>query len=414
MALWEPAPRSPIAASLYAAALAKAEPRPFTAEDVVRAARKRTGLDALGGEDFLPRLEVLVESIAREARLHAAGAASTGFGMPTDLIRARLELEDARRRHPELFERRIERPIFVVGGSRTGTTLLQRMLGSEPRLRTPRLWEMSSPRTFALGTDEERTRLRNRVDVGQKMLHLLNPTMRSVHDSEADGPEECVVMMGSDVRHWALQSCMNTPSYAELLRGEDFRESYVRHRWQLQLLDHGVRTREGDGHRWLLKAPYHLPVLEALAEAYPDACVVHTHRDVVEAVTSTVSLYCVFRSTFSDAVDPLEVGRQLTQSLSEWFVGAVRARERLAGSGVRFLDVHYTELVADPLATAERILAFAGLEPTPEGRAAMSTWLEANRAHRHGGHRYTPDEFGLDPEAIRERMSDYRAAFGVT
>lgn len=413
MALWEPTPRSPVAAGLHAAALAKAKVRPFTAEDVIRAARKRTGLDDLGGEDFVPRLEVLVRSIQQEARLHAAGSVSTGFGMPTDMVRARLELQAARTRHPEIFERRIERPIFVVGGSRTGTTLIQRLLANEPRLRTPRLWELSSPRTFALGTDEERAQLRNRVDIGQKMLHLLNPTMRAVHDSEADGPEECVVMMGSDVRNWALQSCMNTPAYGEMLAGEDFRESYLRHRWQLQLLEHGVRTREGEGRRWLLKAPYHLPVLEALAEAYPHACIVHTHRDVVQAVTSTASLYCVFRSTFSDAVDPLEVGRQLTDSLSSWFVDTVAARQRLAGTGVRFLDVHYANLVADPLATAERILSFAGLEPTDEGRAAMSDWLSANRQHRHGGHRYTPGEFGLDPEAIRERMSAYRAAFGV-
>ena len=274
---------------------------------------------------------------------------------------------------------------------------------------------MSSPRTVAFESDDDRTKLRNRVDVGQKMLHLLNPTMKAVHYSEADGPEECVVMMGTDLRNVALMSCLNTPSYSALLAGEDFRESYERHRWQLQLLDHRARIERGGARpRWLLKAPYHLPALEALAAAYPDACIVHTHRDVVETVTSTCSLYCVFRSTFSDEVDPLEVGRQQTGMLTDWFNGTVAARKRLEGTGVRFLDVHYGELVADPRAMAERILAFAGIEPNDEGRAAMGAWLGENRQHKHGGHRYAPDEFGLDASAIRERMTPYRAAFGVS
>lgn len=287
-------------------------------------------------------------------------------------------------------------------------------------LATPLLWQMSSTRTFALGTDEERALQRNRVDTGQKMLHLVNSAMKAVHFSEADGPEECVLMMGTDLRNLALMSCMNTPSYSQLLAQEDFRESCLRHRQQLQLLDFGTRRDRAHGEdpgpaapRWLLKAPYHLPCLEALAAAYPDAVIVHTHRDVVDTVTSTCSLYSVFRSTFSDHVDPLEVGRQQVAMLTDWFNGTVVARARLAKTGVTFFDVNYRELVSDPLAMAGRILAFAGLPPDEAGRAAMQAWLAENRADKHGGHRYVPEEFGIDPGALRDGMTPYREAFGV-
>jgi hypothetical protein len=334
------------------------------------------------------------------------------------MLRGRLELQATQQSHPQLFAKRIERPIFIVGGSRTGTTLLQRLLGSDPRLATPLLWQMASTRTFALGTEEERNLLRNRADTAQKMLHMINPAMKSVHWSEADGPEECVLMMGTDLRNLALTSCMNTPGYSAMLAAEDFSESYLRHRAQLQLLDHGVtRDRAAQGlppPRWLLKAPYHLPCLEALAAAYPDAVIVHTHRDVVEAVTSTCSLYSVFRSTFSDAVDPAEVGRQQAAQLTHWFNGTVTARAKLAGSGVTFFDVHYRELVADPVAMAERILAFAGLETTDESREALKQWLHDNRQDKHGGHRYVPEEFALDADALREGMASYRETFSVS
>lgn len=418
MTLWTPEPRSELAQLLYAQAAAKARFTSISTQQVLDSAVKKTGLSDFGSEDFLPRLDALVHSINHEAQLNPLGLAASGLGMPVDMLRGRLELQDALKTQPALFTTPIDRPIFIVGGSRTGTTLLQRLLGSDPRLRTPLLWQMSSTRTFAFGTNEERALLRNRVDTGQKMLHMLNPTMKAVHYSEADGPEECVLMMGTDLRNLALMSCLNTPSYSALLAQEDFRESYLRHRQQLQLLDHGVRRTEpapgpGAAPRWLLKAPYHLPALPALAAAYPDALIVHTHRDVVDTVTSTCSLYSVFRSTFSDQVDPLEVGRQQTALLADWFNGTVAARRQLAGSGVRFFDVHYRELVADPLAMAERILTFAGLAPTADSRTVLQRWLADNRQDKHGGHRYTPAQFGIEPAALRAATQPYREAFGV-
>lgn len=414
MSLWQPAERSEIANMLYAQATAKTRFTSVAVQQVLDAACRKTGLDDFGGMDFLPRLELLLDSINREARLNPLGLASTGLGMPVTMLGGRLELQAALKQLPDVSQRKINRPIFIVGGSRTGTTLLQRLLANDPRLATPLLWQMSSTRTFALGSDEERQLLRNRADTSQKMLHMLNPSMKSVHFSEADGPEECVLMMGTDVRNLALMSCMNTPAYSAMLAGEDFSESYQRHRLQLQLLDYRISAkRAGNSPRWLLKAPYHLPVLEALASAYPDACIVHTHRDVVETVTSTCSLYSVFRSTFSDAVDPLEVGRQQVAMLTDWFNNTVKARQHLAGSGVRFLDVHYKDLVADPLAMAEKILQFADLPPTETGRLAMQEWLQQNRQDKHGGHRYQAGQFGIDANALREAMQPYCEAFGV-
>ena len=39
----------------------------------------------------------------------------------------------------------MKKPIFIIGMPRTGTTLLSRLMGEDPRLRAPLMWEMGSP-----------------------------------------------------------------------------------------------------------------------------------------------------------------------------------------------------------------------------------------------------------------------------
>ncbi|HET8706097.1 MAG TPA: sulfotransferase, partial [Pseudomonadales bacterium] len=143
MSVWRPAERSDIAKMLYTQAAAKARFDQISVQQVMDAARRKTGLEDFGGEDFLPRLEVLLESINKEARLNPLGLNSSGLGMPVSMLEGRLELQNSRIFRPDIFQRDIIRPIFIVGGSRTGTTLLQRLLANEPRLRTPLLWQMS-------------------------------------------------------------------------------------------------------------------------------------------------------------------------------------------------------------------------------------------------------------------------------
>jgi len=44
----------------------------------------------------------------------------------------RLKLHDWLSRHPEILEEAIERPIFILGLPRTGTTLLHDLLALDP------------------------------------------------------------------------------------------------------------------------------------------------------------------------------------------------------------------------------------------------------------------------------------------
>ena len=293
------------------------------------------------------------------------------------------------------------RPIFIIGGWRTGTTLLQRLLAAVPALRAAYPSELSAPAKAAGLTGEARASFIGAGQAAHDFLHVLNPTLQAVHPSGATLAEECVLAMGTDFRNWGFTSTLRCPSYADWLETQDMGASYERYSDILRMLQGEEET------RWVLKAPAHTGELASLLRAFPDACVVQLHRDVVDTVTSGASLFAVFRSIYSDEVDPVEVGRYQTEVTARWFERAMAARSALSGDAPsRFLDLSFAELVADPIAAARRICAAFDVEWTGETDALART-RHADLNRQHGVHRYTPHQFGLEPEEIRDRFRSY-------
>ena len=71
----------------------------------------------------------------------------------------------------------------------------------------------------------------------------------------------------------------------------------------------------------------------------------------------------------------------------------------------QILDIQYADLVADPIATVQRIYDHHGYDFTEAFEVAMRQWLDDNRQHKHGAHRYTLEEYGLNEDAVREDLT---------
>jgi hypothetical protein len=53
-------------------------------------------------------------------------------------------------------------------------------------------------------------------------------------------------------------------------------------------------------------------------------------------------------------------------------------------------------------------------ELTPDAERRMRAFLAENAQNKHGPHRYTLEDAGLDPDEIRERSRRYQEYFDVT
>jgi len=340
-------------------------------------------------------LEQYLASAAEDGRLNAIGTA-----MAASMAIGRLRAGAAMTRHrTEHGGCDLLPPIAIVGGWRTGTTFLFRLLATDPRLRAPLPAELGDPVRMAGLDDAEQEAFIEAAGRAHDMLHVLNPELQAIHDSGPRLPEECVLAMGTDLRSWGFSSTTRLDGYSRWLAGQDLSGTYERHRHVLEALD------RGDGRRWVIKAPAHTAELTHLVATFPDAVVVHLHRDVVETVASGASLFATFRSMYSDEVDAADVGRFQADQTELWFRRAAAFRASPAGRAATVVDVDYEHLVADPAEVVTAVYAAADLEVPGDPQAFVDAYKDRNPRHAHGSHRYTAASFGLDEHELRERFS---------
>ncbi|HNM84916.1 MAG: sulfotransferase [Mycobacterium sp.] len=395
---WRPAERTTVAKQIYAAAEKDRADRPERYRLDVAAITERAETRC-SSELFAPGwqtgLDAFLGSAAEEARLNAVGirmAAQSAVGRLT----AGAAIAGYRRDHPEAASATLAPPIVIIGGWRTGTTFLFRLLGTDPRLHAPLPAELVSPWVFADGSGPEK---RTGTAAATELLHTLNPQMAHVHPSGPTLPEECVLGMGTDLRNWGFTSMMRLPSYADWLADQDFTAPYLRYREALQLLS------VHDPRRFVLKAPAHTAELDRLIAAFPGAVIVQIHRDIVHTLASGASLFAVYRSTYSDEVDALEVGRQQLDQSELWFRRAAAVRASTGADRATFVDIDYDDLVDRPAEAIGRVYDAAGLAPPAPVDEFVAAYHAAHPRDAHGAHRYSPADFGIDPDDVRERFA---------
>ena len=113
-------------------------------EEIITAASARCGLADFGDPAFLEGLERLLDAYADEAGFTERGS-QMAHDMLIETLATRMKVEDWLKRHPELLERPVEKPLFVFGLPRTGTTLAINLLASDPASRSFLRWEIYDP-----------------------------------------------------------------------------------------------------------------------------------------------------------------------------------------------------------------------------------------------------------------------------
>ncbi len=406
MSIWQPGPRPAWVTALNE----NSDPDwiRLDADALLSEATSRTGLDDFGSEDFREPFRIFVDSVREEARLHTVGALLIRDDLLNSLS-VRLQITETRKRHPEIRDEVIDRPIFITGLPRTGTSITHELLAADPRHRAPLHWEVRNPcpppETATYRTDARIARADRQIRLWCEIV----PEYDSMHELGGDIPVEDVQVMAHSFVSDEWMGRHVVPSYAAWYNECDRVPGFEFHKQMLQNLQWKC-----PGDRWVLKSPSHMSQLDALLAVYPDARIVFTHRDPLRVLPSVVSILYSTAYVRSDEVD--------AEAMAGWFTGetckvlldgmtALRDSGRLPVS--QCYDLRYADLIKDPIAALSGMYAHFEIEYPDASRKAQQRYIDNKPKGKHGAHKYDFADTGLDLDEERKRFSDYYERYQV-
>jgi len=351
-----------------------ANPGAFDLATVLADAQRKESLTDWGPGEFELPLSVLLADYA-DADLNAVGTHILRSGLLHSL-RMRLRAQAWITRHPEILDERVVAPVVVVGMMRSGTTLLQRLLGADPRFHCAYGWEVVE---VAPRLDHRFTGVDPRIAISEAReakSRELAPELFAIHPMYAREAEEEIVFLADAFLSHVPESGAHLPTYRSWLDEQDFGPAYDYLHRMLKFLQWQKRQRGVLGQRWVLKSPAHLGYLDLLRAHFPDLHIVHMHRDPRTTIASGASLNATLHAMHADAVDLHRVGAQWLQRMGWTNDRAIQTRDGWADDSARVTDVAFDDAVADPIGQVARVCDAIGLPLTVDAERAMLRWLD--------------------------------------
>ena len=366
-------------------------------EEIVAAARAATGLPDPDVDSWQEGLQILLRDHARADVLSERGRGIIRHNYVKALA-ARMQVDEYIRQHPQVLKAPVERPVFILGLVRTGTTMVSYLMDADPANRSLLRWEAYSanpPAAPGMTRTDPRCLKEKASDAEILESH---PETAAAHFEPADGPTECVHLLAQDFRSLMFTVLSTTPVYADWILDCDMSAAYEHRKRVFQVLQ---STNAG---RWVLKMPSDSVFIPWIFKAFPDARVIWMHRDPYAAFASSFNMRGNSQLIFNQQMDrdymrckwPLQLALHLRRPLQ-------LARERPDD----IYNLYYDDMMTDPLGQMKKVYAWLGFEWTEAAQSGMQGWLQENPQGRYGKHSYSLGQWGFTRQDLEPYFADY-------
>ena len=299
---------------------------------------------------------------------------------------------------PGLRSTKVEKPVFVVGHARSGTSLMVKLLSRDDRSDWVMTYEMLLPSVLqkrivrwlaAVDAEYLGGALATRVTALEDRLFAKG---RQMHPMGLTIPEEDAFLLAPTFLH--AQIGLFFPYQREI--DELFADCIRRHLYTNGCRDHGLT--------FVSKNPTRTGALLSLRETFPDARFVVMMRNPFETIPSLLKMMVRNWRILGYQRDEIDDALQLlAKQCSYYYQYPFEALDDLPPERCAF--VRYEELVDRPARTIEALYAQLGIPMTAAFAAELEKEEARSRKHR-GEHVYSLDEFGLTRDEIRAALPE--------
>lgn len=312
--------------------------------------------------------------------------------------------------YPHHMDQEVEKPIFIVGNFRSGTTLLHRLLAKDPRFTGMKAWEI-----YVAPTITQRKLIRwlmkiNRL-IGnpiQKVIKRFEKALERysyMHKARLNEIEEDSHVL---LHIWSTYNIFAFFPFPELVRNYIYYDEEVSEDQKEMDMDYYKEVLKrhvyaNNGKRYISKSPSFTPKVKTLHQKFPDAKFINLVRSPLRVIPSSVSMFSNHWQTYGEPNE--EYPRPATDVMQEqakhWYIYPHQYLKRLPPD--QYGMVRYRDLVRDPQATIENIYQRFGIEMTEEYQQILAKESEKAKKFK-SKHKYSIQEMGLNQTNIENEF----------
>lgn len=373
-------------------------------DELISIAITTTGLDNFGEDNWKPYYYDYVERLNGANKLHTLGRLRLKMLLINGL-RNRLLIANEIKNQPDIVDEPIDRPIIIIGPPRSGTTILFALLSQDPKFRSPLGFEVVSPiapphHTVTGGV--------SRKEISQCVFDIemdIHKGLRAMHDHSHTLPAECYNIMAN------VLAFFDDAIIGDYKPRHEEQNNVGRYRWHKKVLQ--LLQLEQPGMTWLLKSPSHIRSLELILETYPDACLVHTHRNPLAIVPSVAKLLEFIVKSYCDVDDFSTFLQTYLSNLEVDLRKSIKQRQEWIVPETNIFDVYFDDIMLNPVEIIKQIYRKFGINFNKQNEVRILDYLAANPRHKHGKYCYKNEDFYLADEQISKKFELYTAYYGL-
>lgn len=324
--------------------------------------------------------------------------------------------------YPHNRDEPIQRPVFIIGNPRSGTTFLYRLLAKDQETFTAmRLWEMLfapsiAQRRIVHGLAALDRRLGNPVRRLIARADQKAAAHNAVHGAQLLAPEEDQFLL---IHAWAtlaiwhfsgvLEEAQAYTHFDTLVPAKEKRRIMMCHRRGVQrhLLAH--RRWDGSERHYLAKNPSASPKVRALLETFPDARFVYLVRNPLSMIPSMISCLEFTWQVLGDPPEPYAARDYVLDMAEHWYTYPLTQLEQLPQE--RYAIISFESLTQDAHHVVRALYDKFGFEMFSDYAAILNADAEEARAYK-SRHHYDLAEMGLSRDDLVDRFATVFERFG--
>ncbi|MBN2389954.1 MAG: sulfotransferase [Anaerolineae bacterium] len=310
----------------------------------------------------------------------------------------------------------IDKPIFIIGNPRSGTTFLQRLLARDTaNFSCLKMWEIFFAPSI---TQRKIVWALDAADrwVGAPIKHIVDRiearirASTKLHRVGLHAPEEDEYLLLHTASTIIAGLLFAVPELAAPYIFFD-RDIPLEEQTRVMAFYAGCIRRHLYAHKaqvhFLSKNPYFTPKVAALRTAFPDAHFIVLTRNPLNAIPSYASL-SQYVSHILYTRNILSDHNYIITATQHWYRYPAAC---LSGAPDSFIEVKFEDMVHDPRATVKAIYQHLGFEISPAFDTILQQETERARTYK-SEHEYSLEKMGFTREEILTTYSDIFEKWG--